>query len=284
MKKIAGDVRVDAELGKRTEIAPNREELEEVRLIKRGDAANSSKKKTGGQQERTRSTGKQEKEPNPDRLIANLVDQKLNEKPKWTTDIRKKSKLRTPVVLPEKIDREKINTVSRAEIPLFFAAKKRIEQMMEEDLVKVKLVRRDHPSKTKGLVFEEVYYPEDFLVRGLFSATSNGKVMNRKYVDLRQELAYPLSQNIVLRNENTISLANLEGRLFKYLDENNTVRSLQFLGYNSDELMFVDLKSNGITMIMQRRRERRRSRGRDSFSSKPLCSCTSKKTTKSTNP
>ena len=64
---------------------------------------------------------------------------------------------------------------------------------------------------------DDIYYPEDFLMKGLFAP--NPKSCERRYIDKRADLAYPLSEKIVLRNENVMDLADLDGRIYKYIDE-----------------------------------------------------------------
>jgi hypothetical protein len=119
----------------------------------------------------------------------------------------------------------------------------RIETMLEEDVQgREKLAKREHPFKLKNFTNEDIYYPEDFLVKGLFPSTS--KASTKRYIDLRMELAFPLSQSVILRNENVVSITQLEGRLYKYLDDNNTLKTLQFLGAVGEELIFVDLQTN----------------------------------------
>lgn len=233
-KKTAAEMQADATLGKRSDL--------DLRLSEA--AGNGQHLEAPGRTAKESGAGRTKEKYRPsEQMIASIVDGKLLEKPKWVANLNTVGKNKSGSTHSDKPSKENIKIVQKVDKQPQLPPKNKFEPVFDEDPVKEKLARRDHPTKTKGFSIEEVYYPEDFLIRGLFTAHSRSP--SRRYVDLHEELAHPLSQNIVLRNENTIPLASLDGRLYKYLDENCTVRTLQFLGCNSEDLVFVDLKSNG---------------------------------------
>lgn len=193
-------------------------------------------------------------------MVVSLVDEKLKADSPWPADLsklkRSKNKMDSDDVSPmestrrEKDKKEPVRPAKKTEeLAVTQVVKKkpeRAETMIEEEVQsRDKLSRREHPFKMKAFSTDDIYYPEDFLVKGLFSSTS--KVQTKRYIDLRMELAFPLSQRVILRNENVISITQLEGRLYKYLDENNTLKTLQFLGALGEELIFMDLHTNRIS-------------------------------------
>lgn len=245
------DANLDAPLGKRDEADLHRQQIEQ----------SSAENETGDIAESPRPV-RFEKDKHLARLLAaeiasSLIDEKLKAHSRWPADLMKKKRQASPVEVPtesklqpmkiEKPKKEDIIIVKKVEdATISLANRKKIERWEtmheEEQLAKDKLVRRDSPFKMKSYTIEDIYYPEDFLVRGLFSGSS--KMKSRRYIDIRSELAFPLSQNNILRNENVIDISQLEGRLYKYLDENDIVKTLQFMGSTGEELVFVDLHTN----------------------------------------
>jgi len=190
------------------------------------------------------------------KMVNMVVDERLQQRAKWKGDLKKKNlyfhgdELReVPSMKPDtKLLPAQIKPIKKPEELPAATIKKKFELMMEEDLSKDRVMKRDNPLKAKSPSCDDIYYPEDFLIKGLFPPGS--KWANKRYVDLRAELAHPLSQNVVLRNENTVSLNNLEGRMFKYLEESAEVRTLQFLGCSSEDVAFVDICSNGTISVI----------------------------------
>ena len=70
-------------------------------------------------------------------------------------------------------------------------------------------------------------------------------------MDKRADLAYPLSEKTVLRDENVMDLADLDGRIYKYIDE-TTVRTLQFASGSDDDRLFIDLADGGRSALRRR--------------------------------
>lgn len=193
-------------------------------------------------------------------MVVSLVDEKLKANSPWLGDLSKLKKSKNRGESDdrsagqsgrrEKEKKEGSKTQKKTEeqsaIQGFKKKVERFESMIEEDIAsRDKLTKRDHPFKIKNFNNDDIYYPEDFLVKGLFASSS--KATSKRYIDLRMELAFPLSQSIILRNENVVGITQLEGRLYKYLDDNNTLKTLQFLGSVGEELIFVDLHTNRIS-------------------------------------
>lgn len=242
---------MDSPLGKRDEADLSRHQLEQS-SVEEGSGGSS-----GSASERDSAKLLTSVKIMSSEICLSLIEEKLQSRCKWPADLKKKkkkeivaevsieSKLQTVKVEKPKKD-EPISVKKSEDAVLSLANRKKIErwEMMheEEQMAKEKLIRRDNPFKLKNYTIEDIYYPEDFLVRGLFSL--GPKMKSRRYIDLRTELAFPLSQNNILRNENVIDISLLEGRLYKYLDETDTVKTLQFMGSASEELVFVDLHTN----------------------------------------
>lgn len=233
-RKTAAEMQADATLGKRSD--------SDLKLSEAAGNGQHAEAPGRGAKEGGAGRAKDKYRPS-EQMIASIVDGKLLEKPRWVANLNTVGKHKSALAQSDRPSKENVKIIQKVDKQPQLPPKNKFEPVFDEEPVKEKLVRREHPNKTKGFSIEEVYYPEDFLIRGLFTAHSRSP--NRRYVDLHEELAHPLSQNIVLRNENTIPLASLDGRLYKYLDENCTVRTLQFQGCNSEDLVFVDLKSNG---------------------------------------
>lgn len=183
-----------------------------------------------------------------------LVDDKLKEPKTWSGDLRKKKAVAEPDLEESARNRNDLREALRNRRKLEESSgqtqvtKKKPDSIwMEEESPLDRIVKREDPLKTKNPNCDEVYYPEDFLVKGVLNTSNSSKSnANKRYVDVRDELAHPLSQKVVLRNENTIKFQHLDGRLFKYFTENNLeTRSLQYVANRSEEGLFVDLKTKG---------------------------------------
>lgn len=250
-RHLSQDAILDAALGKRDQSELTKQEIEQ----------SSISETIGGQADPISETVLARHSTANESLVAELasglVEEKLKRFAKWPANLKNRAKSATqvePSVAPisNAIAKEKDKSTfqsnaKRLSEPVSSQVLKkkqeRWESMQEEELMtKEKLTRRENPFKIKNWSSEEIYYPEDFLVRGLFSTTS--KNASKRYIDLKMELAFPLSQNIILRNENVVSLSQLEGRLYKYLDENNSIKTLQFIGSLGEELIFIDLLTN----------------------------------------
>jgi hypothetical protein len=245
------DIQAEIALGKRDPADLSRQELEQT-SIKEASGSGADLSRADADMIRIKPIDSMLAD-----MVVSLVDEKLKASPPWPGDLSKlkKSKNRiesedASVVQSGRREKDKKETqkaLKKTEEPVVnHGSKKKAEKaepMIEEDVSsREKLTRRENPFKIKNFNNDDIYYPEDFLVKGLFPSTS--KASTKRYIDLRMELAFPLSQNIILRNENVVSITQLEGRLYKYLDENNIVKTLQFLGSVGEELIFVDLQNN----------------------------------------
>ena len=80
----------------------------------------------------------------------------------------------------------------------------------------------------------DCFYPEEFFVIGMMHSRST------KFIDVKNELAHPLSARIILRNENILKMEDLKGRFFKFLDEENgEMRNLYLKDINQQEKKFI---------------------------------------------
>jgi hypothetical protein len=179
--------------------------------------------------------------------ISRLMEEKFRKKAKWSGNLEKKqSKMALQEAMAEASRVEQKETqrnARKAEKSEELLIKKKMEWMIQEDSYRESSFKRENPLKAKNYSTEEIYYPEDFLIRGLFNFNNRP---TKKFVEIKEELAHPLSQKIIIRNENIIPFSKLDGRLFKYIDEECNLKTLQFVGVKSDEFKFVNIKNNGI--------------------------------------
>lgn len=111
---------------------------------------------------------------------------------------------------------------------------------LEERAAKFDLRRTCKSAKVLTAKYPAIQYPEDLLTRTLSSE-------NSLYINLKNELAYPLSAKIILRNEVIIELKDLLGRMLKVHNiEDNSIRNVYIKEVKDDESIEVkDLENEG---------------------------------------
>jgi hypothetical protein len=94
----------------------------------------------------------------------------------------------------------------------------------------------------------DIFYPEEFFAYGLSHTNTT------KFIQMKDELAHPLSAKIIKRNENIVNYDNLTGRFFKFF--NTETRKVQNLYFHSSKsvnkkivFQFKNIEDKGINRL-----------------------------------